>query len=402
MATGDFNLSGISGGSSGLAAGDVIETYRTSSPSGVSYLPLDGSSYLRSAYSDVETLFPFVPGQGLTLADTSAITYGSTSRVRQSPKMIASNGSGTVIAAATRSDDALMIIRSTDNGLTWTEVFNTTQAVQCSGIHYCQNDYCWIFTARNGNAAGHAYRSTDGGATWAEQSINLNTNLQIDSAYDSDNDDIYIAYNTSSGNQGVRVNDASTVGRTFSNVSFGTLPASPVAVAADTTASVLTILVATSTGSIHSSNNGTSFSSIGSVGFTPEQGQLAILGDNAIACSGSALRKSTDKGVNWTTLNTTLASGGASTFTFENGYLAVTDDSESPDSLIVSSDAGNTFGDLIEMALTNPQSLHISSNSALYTSTGLGDISLSIEDATVFYLPDLTSETKRPLKVVTE
>lgn len=391
----------ISSGSS-IGPGDVVRTY-ADTYGGKALLALDGASYLRSAYPNIETFFPTLPGAGLTAADTSAISFGTSSRVRFSPKMIASNGSGVVIAASNNAGGTLSIIRSTDGGLSWSEVFNTGQSQECRGIHFCNNGYAYLFTSQNGNAPGHCFRSDDSGSSWNVYNINHSTAPVIDSAYDAVSDHLYVVYNTVASNLMTKTSNASTSSPVTSFVS-ASLVSAPIGITVQNVGATQTVVVVASNQSYYSQNGGSSWTTGGTLSGKLRQGQLMMENNILFACTvTNEVHKSTDNGASWVKVASPLDNEiGVNNFSYENGYLVVFSLGTTPDRLAVSGNNGETFDFRIDLDVINAdlsRTVHVSPQGDLFLASQ-NKMAISVFDSNVFYLPDITS--KYPEKIIAE
>lgn len=305
----------------GQKVGDVLTTGRTPD---ASYLSMNGGVYLQSAYPALFAVLGLIGGEvGLTW---SSIASGYTSVLK-----IARGNNGTLVGITTLSNT---VIRSTDNGATWTPInagvvtyatdidtdgngkwiISLSTAVSTSGLRVSTDDgQTWtspttvtapraviryagnnIWLAGGGNST---VRSSDNGATWAAAGTSGSVNTG--SVMATDRNGTVVVYN-SSGNSYRSADAFATAGTVV------TFPVAPTAMATDNQG---TWGAVGATGALmRSLDNGITFSSITS-GTTSSLTSISTNGKGAWLVGGASLiRRSKDNLNTWE-----VASGVAGT-----------------------------------------------------------------------------------------
>lgn len=381
------------------APGSIVRTY-ASTLDGKALLELNGASYLRTAYPNIESLFPHELGQGLAEADTSAITYGATEMTRYSPKMIDSDGTGLVIAAQSATDGSLGIMRSTDGGLSWAQAYHTGQSAECKGIHICQSGYVYVLIGNQGNSGVACYRSSDNGVNWSAFELAFVGENLVDSCYDPAIDTLFIvATNASNGLR--RFQNASSASPTANTYNAPVAPKAITAYTKDAT-SYLFVKGSNNTSIYRSTDGGSFFSGISST-ITGAEGLL--MSDNGVLfySNGSVTTRSLDNGSTWANMPSPFSAGEALyNFTFENGLLVFFTNTAEP-KIIVSNDNGETYFGEVSIITNNggaSRSVHVTPDNDIILISS-DSISTAINGvSTTFTLPVITSNY--PDKIIAE
>jgi len=128
------------------------------------------SVFATPGYPDYKSRFYKSTDYGETWTALSVLSSPNTYVTR--PKFIKCNGNVLLLTFNDNYNPTYYIMRSTDNGLTWTNVKSFSYSQNVSGGVYCDNGIIIIPTGKNGS--NNAVRSIDNGLTWTD--INIDTN----------------------------------------------------------------------------------------------------------------------------------------------------------------------------------------------------------------------------------